>query len=125
MSYFARLAAAHSKLRFSTHWTGVLTAVFLMALGGFTAGAALAQPIESVVVTGVKTGQDDARSVSPTTNLEGISLTQSGNTTLEQVFQSLPFVNQGVGSTNSGGFGVYFVDLRSLNFNRTLTMVDG
>jgi iron complex outermembrane recepter protein len=96
-----------------------------MGLGGFTAGAAFAQPVENVVVTGVKTGQDDARSVSPTTNLDGASLTLSGNTTLEQVFQSLPSVNQGVGSTNSGGFGVYFVDLRSLNFNRTLTMVDG
>jgi iron complex outermembrane recepter protein len=58
--------------------------------------------------------------------IDAAQLNTFGTTALDQVLQSIPSLGfQGVGAYNAAGFGVYFVDLRSLNFNRTLTLVDG
>jgi iron complex outermembrane receptor protein len=85
-----------------------------------------AEGTETVVVTGVRSGQDDLSSVAPVTNIGAADIAKTGSTTLENLLQSMPsFGYQGVGAMNSNGFGVFFVDLRSLNFNRTLTLVDG
>ena len=72
-----------------------------------------------------KTGPDNLLSHTPLTVVSAETIAQTGATTLEQLLQTVPsFGFQGVGASASGGYGVYFVDLRSLNFNRTLTLVD-
>jgi outer membrane receptor protein involved in Fe transport len=87
--------------------------------------AAPSTAVAPVVVTGHKAALD-VNSDTPLTTVTAAQMALSGATTLEQTLQTLPALGfQGVNSANSGGFGVYFVDLRSLNFNRTLTVVDG
>ena len=82
-------------------------------------------PDNSIIVTAKKT-KSDVTSVSPLTTVTAEQMALSSTTTLEQVLQTMPAMGfQGINSANAGGFGVYFVDLRSLNFNRTLTVVDG
>lgn len=104
-------------------------AIFALCVGlGCGIGRAAADPtaIETVTITGERIAADDLKSASPITVIGADTLAMSSSTTLEQMFQTIPSMGyQGVGSSSSGGFGVYFVDLRSLNFNRTLTLVDG
>jgi iron complex outermembrane receptor protein len=80
--------------------------------------------VSTVEVIG-RTSPDNLQSATPLTVVGAEAISQTGATTLEQLLQTVPsFGFQGVGATASGGYGVYFVDLRSLNFNRTLTLVD-
>jgi outer membrane receptor protein involved in Fe transport len=61
------------------------------------------------------------------TVVDAQSIAASSAVSLDQVLEKLPeFGFQGVnGNQNDGGFGATFVDLRNLNFNRTLVLVDG
>jgi len=61
------------------------------------------------------------------TVIDGEAIARSGVTTIDAYLQRLPmFGSQGVNqSQNAGGYGVSFVDLRNLNFNRTLVLIDG
>jgi outer membrane receptor protein involved in Fe transport len=54
-------------------------------------------------------------------------IARSGAGTLGALLDQVPaFGSQGVnGAQNDDGFGEYFVDLRNLNFDRTLVLVDG
>jgi len=65
--------------------------------------------------------------ISPLTIVEGDALANSGTTTIDEYLQRLPmFGSQGVNqSQNDGGYGASFLDLRNLNFNRTLVLIDG
>ncbi len=62
-----------------------------------------------------------------TTILSAGDIARSGVSTIGSLLDELPaFGSQGVnGAQNDGGFGEYFVDLRNLNFDRTLVLVDG
>ena len=59
--------------------------------------------------------------------VDGQAIARSGAATLDEYLQRLPmFGSQGVNQNqNQGGYGVSFVDLRNLNFNRTLVLIDG
>ena len=79
----------------------------------------------SIVITAHR-AKSDADSDSPLTTLTAVQMALTGTATIEQVLQTVPAMGfQGVNASSATGFGVYFVDLRSLNFNRTLTVVDG
>ncbi len=69
----------------------------------------------------------DAASLSPVTVIDGEALAASSATSLDQLLNKLPaFGSQGVnGVQTDGGYGAAFVDLRNLNFNRTLVLVNG
>ncbi len=84
---------------------------------------AVAQQAEQVTVT----GQGSGRSPTTTTILGTDDIARSGVSTIGALLDQLPaFGSQGVnGAQNDGGFGEYFVDLRNLNFDRTLVLVDG
>lgn len=62
-----------------------------------------------------------------TTVLGATDIARSGAVNIGSLLDQLPaFGSQGVnGAQNDGGFGEYFVDLRNLNFDRTLVLVNG
>ncbi len=73
----------------------------------------------------ISPGSDRSRTT--TTVLSAEDIARSGTSTIGSLLDQLPaFGSQGInGAQNDGGFGEYFVDLRNLNFNRTLVLVDG
>jgi outer membrane receptor protein involved in Fe transport len=85
--------------------------------------AAVPQQAEQITVTGAPGSQDPAG----TTLAGGQAIARSGQSSLGALLDQLPaFGSQGVNSAQTdGGFGEYFVDLRNLNFDRTLVLVDG
>jgi outer membrane receptor protein involved in Fe transport len=87
------------------------------------AAPAAAQQAEQITV--VPTGP--AASPAGTTVLGAGDIARSGAGTLGALLDQVPsFGSQGVnGAQNDGGFGEYFIDLRNLNFDRTLVLVDG
>ena len=89
-------------------------------IGSCPAGA---QPAEDITVTAAA----PARAPSGTVVLGAADIARSGQATLGQLLDELPsFGTQGINAAqNDGGFGEFFVDLRSLNFDRTLVLVDG
>jgi outer membrane receptor protein involved in Fe transport len=102
----------------------VLTLLTLVAAQAFfRAGSATAQQAEQITVTGPGTKTSAVAS----TVLNDGAIAQSGVSSLGSLLDQLPaFGSQGVnGAQNDGGFGEYFIDLRNLNFDRTLVLVDG
>jgi iron complex outermembrane receptor protein len=83
----------------------------------------MAQQAETITVTAAPA----SRAGDTTTVLSAADIARSGASNLGDLLNQLPsFGTQGVnGSANDGGYGEYFVDLRNLNFNRTLVLVDG
>ena len=75
-----------------------------------------AQQIEEVVVTGSRIKRTDLTSLSPISVFDEAALDQSGNTTLERFFVSLPSVGGAdFGSgVNNGNAGYATVSLRGL-----------
>jgi outer membrane receptor protein involved in Fe transport len=72
--------------------------------------------------------RDDVRlHAAPVTVIDGETIARSGVATIDEYLQRLPvFGFQGVNQNqNGGGYGASFVDLRNLNFNRTLVLVNG
>ena len=105
----------------------VVAAALLLANPAHAEESANSGPttLAPVDVTSHRT-KSDITSSAPITTISAAQMALSSTTPLELVFQTMPSMGfQGVNSTSAGGFGVYFVDLRSLNFNRTLTIVDG
>jgi outer membrane receptor protein involved in Fe transport len=102
--------------------------VCLTARAGLAQTAPADTSVAQVVVTAK--GQETERTThtigaAPMTTITAGQMARSSATTLEQVLQTMPAMGfQGVEASNAGGFGEYFVDLRNLNFNRTLTLVD-
>lgn len=104
----------------------VLTAV---GLGVLRVGAA-AEPEDRLEPITVLGDPQHSAILSPSalpTVIDGEAIARSGVATIDAYLQRLPmFGSQGVNqSQNAGGYGVSFVDLRSLNFNRTLVLIDG
>ena len=109
-------------------WATLLTAFIAaqcVARSACAQTAGNSTTVAPLVVT-ARQSKSDVTSVAPQTTITSTQLQLSSTTTLEQVLQTMPAMGfQGVNASSAGGFGVYFVDLRSLNFNRTLTVVDG
>ncbi len=91
-------------------------------LVGFSAPAG-AQQAEQITVAAPAPASQPAS----TTMLGAGDIARSGVSTIGSLLDEMPaFGSQGVnGAQNDGGFGAYFVDLRNLNFDRTLVLVDG
>jgi iron complex outermembrane receptor protein len=85
-------------------------------------GAAQAQPAESILVQAAR--RDPAAG---STLLDAAQIEASGDATLGSLLGQMPaFGGQGVNDAqDDNGFGEAFVDLRNLNFNRTLVLLDG
>jgi outer membrane receptor protein involved in Fe transport len=68
-----------------------------------------------------------APEIAPAIVIDGDAVARSGASTLDDYLKKLPaFGFQGVNQNqNEGGYGVSFIDLRNLNFNRTLVLIDG
>ncbi len=101
----------------------------LISTAALLASAAVpgaAQEAVEIVVTPSRF-PSDAASDEPVSVVTADDIARSGATTLDEVLNKLPsFGSQGVNaSQNDGGYGGVFVDLRNLNFNRTLVLVDG
>ncbi len=100
------------------------------AAGGLLllAGAALTHPAAAQQAEQITVAAPGAKT-SPvsTTTLSAGDITDSGVSSLGALLDQQPaFGSQGVNNAqNDGGFGEYFVDLRNLNFDRTLVLVDG
>jgi outer membrane receptor protein involved in Fe transport len=69
----------------------------------------------------------EATSPVPVTVIDREAIDRSGAATIDELLLRLPSAGfQGINQNqNGGGFGVSFIDLRNLNFNRTLVLVDG
>jgi outer membrane receptor protein involved in Fe transport len=83
---------------------------------------AAAQQAEQITVS----APSARASPTATTVLSAADIARSGASTIGALLDQLPeFGSQGVnGAQNDGGFGEYFIDLRNLNFDRTLVLVD-
>jgi outer membrane receptor protein involved in Fe transport len=70
--------------------------------------------------------QPGAGGFEATTILDDTAITRDGAASLDQLLDKLPvFGTQGVNAAqNETGYGAAFVELRNLNFNRTLVLVD-
>jgi outer membrane receptor protein involved in Fe transport len=92
-------------------------------LASILPAAAAAQQAEQITVTASPGSQDPTG----TTQAGAQAIARSGVSTLGALLDELPeFGSQGVnGAQTDGGFGEYFIDLRNLNFDRTLVLVDG
>jgi iron complex outermembrane receptor protein len=89
--------------------------------------AALADPAaEDISVTGGSRPVGDS-GADPVTTIDSGTIARSGATSLEELLEQIPALGaQGVNSSqNAGGYGENFVDLRNLNFDRTVVLVDG
>ena len=97
--------------------------ILAAALLAAAAPPAMAQQAETITVTAAPA----SRAGDTTTVLGAAEIARSGASNLGDLLNQLPsFGTQGVnGAANDGGYGEYFVDLRNLNFNRTLVLVDG
>jgi outer membrane cobalamin receptor len=71
--------------------------------------------------------ESDIHSISPVTIIDNAAIAASSATSVEQLLARQPiFGTQGVnGNQDDGGYGAAFVDLRGLNFDRTLVLVNG
>jgi outer membrane receptor protein involved in Fe transport len=96
-----------------------------LALSAFilASAPAVAQQAEQITVS----APSAQAAPTSTTLLSAADIARSGASTIGALLDQLPaFGSQGVnGAQNDGGFGEYFVDLRNLNFDRTLVLVDG
>ena len=91
------------------------------------AGAAKADTVETVVVTGSRIPQVGLTATSPVTSLGQKDIKLDGANSIGNLLSTLPsVVNDGDGQTvNNGSVGVATIDLRNLGTKRTLVLVDG
>src|SRR5262245_55339614 len=95
------------------------------------AAPALAQSsgsmVDTIEVVGHREPLTNANSISRVSIISPDKLAQAGAITLDDAFRDIPAMSfQGVnGAQNNGGYGAVFADLRNLNFNRTVTLVNG
>jgi outer membrane receptor protein involved in Fe transport len=103
----------------------MLGAATASALG--LAGAAKADTVETVVVTGSRIPQIGLTATSPVTALGQKDIKLDGANSIGNLLSTLPsVVNDGDGqSVNNGSVGVATIDLRNLGTKRTLVLVDG
>jgi iron complex outermembrane receptor protein len=84
-------------------------------------------PIQTVVVTGSRIRSEPGESTGPVTVLTEDQLTRGGNDSLGKVLQTLPYNTGSPTNTNvnGGGDGSTRIDLRGLEPQRTVTLLNG
>jgi outer membrane receptor protein involved in Fe transport len=102
-------------------------AVAALAVSISRSAAATDGDIEEIEVLGTRPKTPQSDPLAPVTIIDGDAIARSGAATIDEVLLRLPSMGfQGVNQNqNNGGFGVSFLDLRNLNFNRTLVLIDG
>lgn len=85
------------------------------------------QSIEEVVVTGSRIARDEFTSSSPISVFDVTDITKAGNASLDEFLKDVPaFTGFQLGtSTNNGGDGTKKIDMRGLEFKRTLVLING
>ena len=90
------------------------------------ASAAMAQEVETVVVTGSRIPQVGVYSSSPVTAVTNQEIKYEGTTNVETLLNNLPSAFADFGSYESNGSpGTATVNLRNLGSARTLVLIDG
>jgi outer membrane receptor protein involved in Fe transport len=110
----------------------LLASALSTAMGGYAVAATATtdQPLEEVIITGSQIkGNPDAASSNPITVVSAAALQNSNSLDILSVLAKLPSVGSdglnNAESSNFGGNGFEFVDLRNLGPQRTLILVDG
>ncbi len=80
---------------------------------------------KEIIVTGSRIVRPNAQASSPVTTVTSQEIEQQGTVNIEEVLNRLPQVTPDLQSTYNDGVGTQKVKLRRLDFNRTLTLVDG
>jgi iron complex outermembrane recepter protein len=98
------------------------------AAAAATTNTAASNELEEVVVTGTRVRRVDAETASPVFVLDQSQIAQSGAVTMGDLINRIPSIAGAAmnGSVNNGGgFGEANVELRGLNAQRTLILIDG
>ena len=97
---------------------------WLLCLAALAPAVAAAQQAEQITVTAPNQASSTAGGV---VHLDGSSIARSGSASIGTLLDQVPaFGSQGMNAAaTDSAFGEYFIDMRDLNFNRTLTLVDG
>ena len=106
----------------------LLSTLLSGAVIGFSATPAFAQEAEEdIVVTGTRIVRPNLIAASPVTTIDRDELLNTGVTDVGDLVQSIPSMSGSpIGTTtNNGGNGSVFVNLRGLGSARTLTLVNG
>ena len=78
-----------------------------------------------IVVTGTRITRPNTKSAAPITTVTSAEITAQGATTIEEVLNRLPQVQANAEQNYAESDGRQRIKLRSLGFERTLTLVDG
>jgi outer membrane receptor protein involved in Fe transport len=112
--------------------TGVAISALLCAASAGVVTPALAQDVESVVVTGSKIARKDADAVGPLTTVTAADLANNPSSSIGDILQKLPSAGVSYNSNGTQGtsFGASSISLRYLantdgDADRTLVLVDG
>ena len=99
-------------------------AAWLLCLAGLAPGTAWAQQAEQITVLAP---HQTGNTADGTVTLDGSAIARSGTGSIGELLDQVPaFGAQGMNAAaTDSAYGEYFLDLRNLDFNRTLTMVDG
>lgn len=103
----------------------VTAAAVSAGLSGVTAAAQ--ESLDEIVVTGSRIARPELDSASPVTVISAEALQAAGVTDVGDLIQSIPSMSGSpIGTTtNNGGNGGVFIDLRGMGTDRTLTLVNG
>lgn len=80
---------------------------------------------QDIVVTGTRIVRPNNRSAAPITTTTAAEIAAQGATTIEEVMNRLPQVQANAEQNYADSDGRQRIKLRSLGFERTLTLVDG
>jgi iron complex outermembrane recepter protein len=84
------------------------------------------EQLEEIVVTGSRIQRPDLEASSPVAVVSAEDFKMSGSTNAEQFLRDLPQLVPAIGgNTNNGNVGIATLDLRNLQEERTLILVDG
>jgi outer membrane receptor protein involved in Fe transport len=89
------------------------------------AGEATATSSRDIVVTGTRIVRPNNRSAAPITTTTSAEIAAQGATTIEEVLNRLPQVQNNSEQNFSDSEGRQRIKLRSLGYERTLTLIDG
>jgi iron complex outermembrane recepter protein len=124
------------KPRLLQTWSALAASGLLLCAAGALAqdapetGAAPApskERVEEVVITGSRIARTNLEGLGPITQLSSEDIELSGVQTVDELLRELPSVGfQGISqNNNNGGGGLRFVELRNLQPQRTLVLVNG
>jgi iron complex outermembrane receptor protein len=99
-----------------------------MSLADAQTTDAAGKPLEEVVVTGTRIRRVDTETASPVFTLGAEQIKQSGVQTLGDLIQQIPSISGAASNpqvNNGGGTGASYVELRGLDAERTLLLLNG